>query len=81
MNLPGKRLLLGTAVAVAALVVDGGTTVSPDGETSAAPQGRGGAAQDGRDCPDKAGGTEGAQPSQPSQPAQPEQQPDVAGNA
>ncbi|TWD81969.1 hypothetical protein FB561_3093 [Kribbella amoyensis] len=81
MNLPGKRVLLGTAIATAALGVggiayaagndpvpeqgyvtieDGATTPSPN--QSIAPQ------QNGRDCPEKNGSGQQAQPeSQPEQ--------------
>lgn len=92
MNFPGKRILLGTAVAVAALGVGGfayaaGNDPAPDQgyvtveegtpQPSTGPaDGTGSAAQDGRDCPDKQGG--GQDQGQPQQ-TQPEQNP--AGNA
>ncbi|MFI6828119.1 hypothetical protein ACIBG5_13525 [Kribbella sp. NPDC050241] len=86
MNIPGKRLILGTAVAVAALGVGGiayaagndpapeqGYVTVEDGATTPSPQ------QNGtrEDCPEKNGGGQGQ--NQPSQPSQPEQNP--AGNA
>ncbi|TDD58270.1 hypothetical protein E1263_19845 [Kribbella antibiotica] len=70
MNIPGKRILLGTAVAVATLGVGGfayaaGNDPAPDqgyvtveeGTPTTAQQG-----SDGRDCPDKQGSQ--AQPSE-----------------
>ncbi|MEV0796730.1 hypothetical protein AB0I34_03540 [Kribbella sp. NPDC050281] len=86
MNIPGKRLILGTAVAVAALGVGGiayaagndpapeqGYVTVEDDATTPSPQ------QNGtrEDCPEKSGGGQGQ--NQPSQPSQPEQNP--AGNA
>ncbi|MEV6282476.1 hypothetical protein [Kribbella sp. NPDC051770] len=89
MNFPGKRVLLGSAVAVAALGVGGfayaagndpapsqGYVTVEDGATSPSPStGQGNSAQprDGRDCPEKSGQGQGQ--AQPSQPeqSQPEQ--------
>jgi hypothetical protein len=91
MNFPGKRVLLGSAVAVAALGVGGfayaaGSDPVPsqdyvtveDGAATPSP-GTEGQAGDGRDCPEKSGAQGQAQPSQPEQ-AQPEQA-DPQGNA
>ena len=85
MNFPGKRVLLGSAVAVAALGVGGfayaagndpvpsqGYVTVEDGATTPSPgtgQGTEGQTRDGRDCPEKSG-TQGQ--SQPEQ-TQPEQ--------
>ncbi len=86
MNFPGKRVLLGSAVAVAALGVGGfayaaGSDPVPsqdyvtveDGATTPS-RGTVGQAGDGRDCPEKDGTQGQAQPeqSQPEQ-SQPEQ--------
>ncbi|GAB3824086.1 hypothetical protein [Kribbella italica] len=97
MNFPGKRVLLGSAVAVAALGVGGfayaagndpvpsqGYVTVEDGATTPSPgtgQGTEGQTRDGRDCPEKSGGQ--AQPEQSQgQPSQPEQsQTDPQGNA
>ncbi|GAA1529231.1 hypothetical protein [Kribbella lupini] len=91
MNFPGKRVLLGSAVAVAALGVGGfayaagsdpvpsqGYVTVEDGATTPSP-GTEGQAQprDGRDCPEKSGQ---AQPEQ-SQPEQSQSQADPQGNA
>jgi hypothetical protein len=84
MNLPGKRLLLGTAVAAAALGVGGiayaagnddpapeqGYVTIEDGATTPSP-----GTADKRDCPEK-NGSEGSQPTQPEQ-----SQADPQGNA
>ncbi|MEV8373744.1 hypothetical protein AB0P21_13445 [Kribbella sp. NPDC056861] len=86
MNLPGKRLLLGTAIAVAALGAGGVAYAA--GNDPAPEQGyvtvEEGPSASGKDCPGKngsggqqGGAEQGAQPTQP----QSEQQPDVAGNA
>ncbi|MEV0289710.1 MULTISPECIES: hypothetical protein [unclassified Kribbella] len=96
MNVPGKRLILGTAVAAAALGVGGiayATTGDPapeqgyvtieDGATTPSP-GTGSAQRDGTDCPEKNGGQgqNQGQGQQGEQPAQPEQtQPDASENA
>ncbi|ONI78435.1 hypothetical protein BWI15_00735 [Kribbella sp. ALI-6-A] len=85
MNFPGKRVLLGSAVAVAALGVGGfayaaGTedpapsqgyvTVEEDATTPSPGTSQGQAQQrDGRDCPEKDGNQGQAQPDQ----TQPEQ--------
>ena len=89
MNFPGKRVLLGSAVAVAALGVGGfayaaGSDPVPsqdyvtveDGATTPSP-GTEGQAGDGRDCPEKSGQ---AQPEQ-TQPEQSQGQADPQGNA
>jgi hypothetical protein len=83
MNIPGKRLILGTAVAAAALGVGGiayaagndpapeqGYVTVEDGATTPSPQQYG----TREDCPEKNGGGQGQ-----NQPSQPEQNP--AGNA
>ncbi|WBQ04126.1 hypothetical protein [Kribbella sp. CA-293567] len=89
MNLPGKRLLLGTAIAVAALGAGGvayaaGNDPAPEQGYVTVEEGSATSGQSTRDCPEKdgsggqqGGAEQGAQPSQP----QGEQQPDVAGNA
>ncbi len=92
MNFPGKRVLLGSAVAVAALGVGGfayaagsdpvpsqGYVTVEDGATTPSPgtgQGTEGQTRDGRDCPEKSGGQ-----AQPSQPEQSQSQTDPQGNA
>jgi hypothetical protein len=97
MNVPGKRLILGAAVAVAALGVGGiayastddpapeqGYVTVEDGATTPSP---GSPQQQDRtreDCPEKNGQGQGqGEQTQPSQPqTQPEQtQPDAAENA
>ncbi|MGW1340076.1 hypothetical protein ACWCOV_03405 [Kribbella sp. NPDC002412] len=95
MNVPGKRLILGTAVAAAALGVGGiayATTGDPapeqgyvtieDGATTPSPStpNDGTAGRNGTDCPEKNGQGQGQQGE--AQPSQPEQtQPDAAENA
>jgi hypothetical protein len=96
MNLPGKRLILGSAVAVAALGVggiayaagndpapeQGYVTVDEDATTPSPSQQQNGSRGD---CPEKNGQDgqgqgEQGQGEQPSQPAQPSEQ-NPAGNA
>ncbi|TDD18818.1 hypothetical protein E1218_25215 [Kribbella turkmenica] len=92
MNIPGKRLILGTAVAVAALGVGGiayATTSDPapeqgyvtveDGATTPSPgtPSEGTAGRDGRDCPEKDGTGQGEGQGEQAQPSQP----DAAENA
>jgi hypothetical protein len=97
MNFPGKRVLLGSAVAVAALGAGGfayaagtedpapsqGYVTVEDGATTPSP-GTGqseGQARDGRDCPEKDGTQGQAQPEQ-SQPEQTQpEQSNPQGNA
>lgn len=87
MNLPGKRILLGTAVAAAALGVGGiayaagndpapeqGYVTIEDGATTPSPGTSPQQTEDGRDCPEKNGTGQGQN--------QPEQsQADPQGNA
>lgn len=94
MNIPGKRLILGTAVAAAALGVGGiayATTGDPapqqgyvtveEGATTPSPStpNDGTAGRNGQDCPEKNGAGQGEGEGQGEQ-AQPSQ-PDAAENA
>jgi hypothetical protein len=89
MNLPGKRILLGTAVATAALGIGGiayaagddpapeqGYVTIEEGATTPSPGTQQGDGQrSAEDCPEKNGGGEGQGQAQPeqTQPSQPEQ--------
>jgi hypothetical protein len=96
MNLPGKRLILGAAVAAAALGVggvayaatddpapeQGYVTIEEDATTPSPSTGAENGRQNGTraDCPEKNGQGQGE--GQQTQPSQPEQtQPDAAENA
>ncbi|ADB30476.1 hypothetical protein Kfla_1374 [Kribbella flavida DSM 17836] len=93
MNLPGKRVLLGSAIAVAALGAGGfayaagndpvpeqGYVTIEDGATTPSPAPEGQSAQrDGRDCPEKNGGSGTEQGQGQTQPEQ--NQADPQGNA
>jgi hypothetical protein len=97
MNLPGKRLILGGVIAVAALGVGGvayaanddpapeqGYVTVEDGATTPSP-GTGsqenGIGRNGADCPEKNGNGQGQQ-TQPSQPSEPApSEQNPAGNA
>jgi hypothetical protein len=84
MNFPGKRVLLGSAVAVAALGAGGfayaagtedpapsqGYVTVEEGATTPSPGTSEGQAQqrDGRDCPETNGGQSQAQPQQQADP-------------
>jgi hypothetical protein len=92
MNVPGKRLILGAAVAVAALGVGGvayatsgdpvpaeqGYVTIEDGATTPSPgTGEGRTGRNGADCPEKNGQGQGSQgEGQQTQPSQPQTQPE-----
>ena len=91
MNLPGKRLILGAAVAAAALGIggvayattddpapeQGYVTIEEDATTPSPSTGADNGRQDGTraDCPEKNGQGEGQQTQPETQPSQPESQP------
>ncbi|NIK59028.1 hypothetical protein [Kribbella shirazensis] len=94
MNIPGKRLIVGSAVAVAALGIGGvayaaggdptpeqGYVVVEDGATTPSPSQENGTQENGtrEDCPEKNGQGQGEQ-GQAEQPTQPSEQ-NPAGNA
>ncbi len=95
MNIPGKRLILGAAVAVAALGVGGVAYASADDpapeqgyvtvdEDATTPSPGTNQQQNGtrEDCPEKNGQGQGQGEGEQTQPSQPEQtQPDAAENA